>query len=170
MADAVFDWCRSLPPELVVVILAILPVSELRGAIPLALLAYRMPVAKTFLLAVAANLIPVIPLLFFLTPVSAYLRRFPLWRRFFEWVFARTEERAELIQKYEAMGLALFVAVPLPGTGAWAGCIAASLFKIKFRYAFPAIAAGVIIAGVIVTALIIMGGATADFFRKLFLL
>ena len=62
-----------------------------------------------------------------------------------------------LVEKYEALGLALFVAIPLPVTGAWTGCIAASLFKIRFRYAFPAICVGVFIAAIIVTLLTLVG-------------
>ena len=142
----------NLPAELSVIILAALPVSELRGAIPLGI-ASGMPVFKTYLLAVAGNMLPVIPLLLFLKPVSDRLQRFRAGKRFFEWLYGRTRRRAEVVQKYEALGLSLFVAIPLPITGAWTGCVAASLFGIKFRYALPAIICGVLLAGVIVTLL-----------------
>ena len=146
----------DLPVELKVFLLAAAPVSELRGAIPLGIVK-GMPVFKTYLLAVAGNLVPVIPLLLFLEPVSKRLQRFKLMSRFFEWLYGRTRKRAEIVQKYEALGLALFVAIPLPITGAWTGCVAASLFRIKFRYAFPAIICGVLLAGVVVT-LLSLGG------------
>lgn len=74
-----------------------------------------------------------------------------MWRRFFDWFFERTKKKAAIIEKYEALGLAIFVAVPLPGTGVWAGAVAAMLFKIRFRYAALAITAGMIIAGIIVS-------------------
>ncbi len=148
---------QSLPKSLITVIVAALPVSELRGAIPLALLTFKQPVLRTFYLAILGNLLPVIPLLFGLEPVTRYLRRFRFWRRFFEWLFARTERKAEIVQRYEAIGLALFVAIPLPVTGAWTGCVAATLFKVKFRYAFAAIMLGVIISAVIVTILTLVG-------------
>jgi len=61
------------------------------------------------------------------------------------------------VQRYEALGLAIFVAIPLPMTGAWSGVVAASLFKIRFRYAFIAIVAGVIGAGLIVSMLCVLG-------------
>ena len=157
MLNYIVSNLQNLPKSLVTVIVAALPVSELRGAIPLALLTFKQPVLKTFYLAVLGNLLPVVPLLFGLEPVSRYLRRFKLWRRFFEWLFARTERKAEIVQRYEAIGLALFVAIPLPVTGAWTGCVAATLFKIKFRYAFAAIILGVIIAAVIVTLLTLVG-------------
>jgi len=147
---------NGLPKDLITVIVAALPVSELRGAIPLAL-AMKQPLAKTVLLAYIGNMLPVVPLLILLEPLSNRLRRIPILRSFFDRLFERTKRKAELVQRYEALGLILFVAIPLPATGAWTGCIAASLFKVKFRYAFPAILAGVIIAGIIVTVLTIMG-------------
>ena len=146
----------DLPVELKVFLLAAAPVSELRGAIPLGIVK-GMPALKTYLLAVAGNLVPVIPLLLFLEPVSKRLQKFKLMSRFFEWLYGRTRKRAEIVQKYEALGLALFVAIPLPITGAWTGCVAASLFRIRFRYAFPAIICGVLLAGVVVT-LLSLGG------------
>ena len=82
---------------------------------------------------------------------------FKIFARFFEWIFARTKNNSEAIAKYEALGLALFVAIPLPMTGAWSGVIAASLFKIRFRYAFLAIISGVICAGLMVSALCALG-------------
>ena len=143
--------------ELITVIVAALPVSELRGAIPLAVLGFKIPLAKAFLLSVLGNLIPVIPLLLFLQPVSEKLRHFRLWSKFFDYLFERTRRKASLVEKYEALGLALFVAVPLPITGAWTGCIAASLFKIRFRYAFLAISIGVLIAAIIVSTITVAG-------------
>ena len=147
----------DIPAELSVMVTAALPVSELRGAIPLGVVKFGLPVFKTYVLAVIGNLIPVIPLLIFLEPVSQKLRRFKLWDRFFEWLCRRTRKRAEIVEKYEAVGLALFVAIPLPVTGAWAASLSALLFRIKFKYAFPAIICGVLIAGVVVTTLTLGG-------------
>ena len=93
----------------------------------------------------------------FLEPVSAYLRKFRIWARFFEWVFERTKRNAKQILKYEALGLFALVAVPLPMTGAWTGVVAATLFKIKFRYAFISIFLGVVLAGLIVSLLCVLG-------------
>ncbi|MDD5450164.1 MAG: small multi-drug export protein [Candidatus Omnitrophica bacterium] len=146
----------GFPKELIVVIVSALPISELRGAMPLAV-AMGMSLKKAFILSLAGNILPIIPVLFFMEPVSIKLRHFKVFARFFDWFFERTRKKAGLIEKFEAVGLALFVAVPLPATGAWTGCIAASLFKIRFRYAFIAITTGVIIAGIIVAALISIG-------------
>ncbi|MDP3732662.1 MAG: small multi-drug export protein [Candidatus Omnitrophota bacterium] len=156
MIDAIINWLKGVPKEYVVMLVGALPISELRGAIPLAL-SFGMPMGKAFWLSVIGNSIPVMPALFLLEPVSSRLRRFKIWSRFFDWLFERTKKKADTIQKYEALGLAIFVAIPLPMTGAWSGVVAASLFKIRFRYAFIAIIAGVIGAGLIVSALCALG-------------
>jgi uncharacterized membrane protein len=150
------EWIFKLPKELSVIIVAMLPVFELRGAIPLGFY-LSMPLMKIFILALIGNLIPVIPLYFLLQPVSNALSRIPLFRAFFNWLFNHTKKRAEIIQRYEALGLMLFVAITLPITGAWTGTIAASLFRIRFKYTIPAVIAGVAIAGIIVTALCSFG-------------
>ena len=156
MISEVLQILESLPKELATFLLAMLPVSELRGAIPFGL-SSQIPLARVLILSIVGNLVPVVPILFLLEPVSNYLRRFALFKRFFDWLFERTRKRAHLVERYEALGLVLFVAIPLPITGAWTGCIAASLFKVRLRYAFFAIAAGVLIAALIVTTVYFAG-------------
>ena len=156
MPNILINWLKDIPKEYMVLIMGILPISELRGAIPLGLY-YGMSLPKAFWLSVLGNISFVAPALFLLEPLSNRLRRFKFWSRFFEWFFERTRKKADVIQKYEALGLAVFVAIPLPMTGAWSGVVAASLFKIRFRYAFLAISAGVIIAAIIVTILTLLG-------------
>ena len=156
MLGLLLHWLAGIPKELIVVIVGALPITEVRGAIPLAL-SFGMPPLKAFWLAVLGNFIFIIPALFFFEPVTAALRKFKICSRFFDWVFERTKRNSDAIQKYEALGLAIFVAVPLPMTGAWSGVIAASLFKIRFRLAFIAITAGVFAAALIVLALCVAG-------------
>ncbi|MCM8782948.1 MAG: small multi-drug export protein [Candidatus Omnitrophica bacterium] len=150
------EWIFKLPKELAVMVVGMLPVFELRGAIPLGFY-LNLDIFRTFIFAIIGNLIPVIPILFFLRSLSESLHRFFIFRRFFNWLFEYTSKRTEIIQKYEAAGLAIFVAIPLPFTGAWTGAIAASLFQIRFRYAFLAISLGVLIAAILVTCLCILG-------------
>ena len=156
MLNTVIHWLKDLPKEAIVMIVGALPISELRGAIPLAL-SFGMSLKKAFLLSVIGNISFIVPALFLFEPISSRLRKFKIWSRFFDWLFERTKKNADTVQKYEALGLAIFVAIPLPMTGAWSGVVAASLFKIRFRYAFIAIAAGVICAGLIVAALCQLG-------------
>jgi uncharacterized membrane protein len=154
--NLITPWFNALPKEASVIILASLPVSEIRGAIPLGLY-LGMPLVKVFFLSLLGNTIFIAPALFLFEPISAYLRKFRIWARFFEWVFERTKRNAKQVLRYEALGLFILVAIPLPLTGAWTGVVAATLFKIKFRYAFMSIFLGVVLAGLIVLLLCILG-------------
>ena len=156
MLEGLTDALISFNKEIAVVVLAALPVSELRGAIPLAIALGFSP-AKAYWLSVFGNLMPVIPLLFLLQPVAEKLRHIRIFDRFFTWLFERTRRKASLVEKFEILGLIFFVAIPFPVTGAWTGSVAATLFKIKFRYALPAIITGVLIAGLIVLGISLAG-------------
>lgn len=148
---------KGIPKELIVVGISTLPVFELRGAIPVSNTILGFNWWVSFILAYIGNLIPIIPIILFLKPVSETLRKIKIFDKFFEWLFARTRRRSKLVQKYEALGLILFVAIPLPVTGAWTGSIAAFIFGIKLWSAFLTISIGVFIAGCIVTTLTLMG-------------
>ncbi|NJD76990.1 MAG: small multi-drug export protein [Candidatus Methanoperedens sp.] len=148
----------SFPKELAVILIATLPVAELRLSIPMAILEFGFDPFNAFYLSVIGNMLPVIPLLLFLEPVSNFLRRWHIWDVFFTWLFTRTHHRHSAdFEKYGSLGLAIFVGIPLPATGAWTGCAAAFVFGFKFKNAFLAILAGVLMAGIIVTALTVAG-------------
>ncbi|HOW13459.1 small multi-drug export protein [Methanosarcina sp.] len=152
------EMLASVPHWLAVMVIGAIPISELRGAIPVAMGVYGMRPVEAYFLSVIGNLIPVIPLLLFLEPVSNYLRRYRIFDIFFTWLFSRTRRNHnDNFEKYGLLALTIFVAVPLPVTGAWTGCAAAFVFGVKFRHSFPAIAAGVMIAGIIVTAVTMTG-------------
>jgi uncharacterized membrane protein len=154
----------AITNEAYVILVAAAPITELRGSMPLGLYLFGSEnFWKVFLLSIWGNFLPIIPVLLLLKPVSDRLRKFFLWKKFFDWFFERTRQHAAIVEKYEALGLMLFVAVPLPGTGIWAGAVAASLFKIRFRYAFLAITAGMLIAAVIVS-LVCLGVINAPIF------
>ena len=157
-AELLQQWLTShgVPAEIVVLIVSTLPIFELRGGIPCGKFLLDLVWWKTYLMAVVGNMIPVVPLLLFLAPISNWFRnRMELADRFFEWLFARTRRKGEVrMRKYGIfVGLMLFVAVPLPVTGAWTGCAAAFLFGVKFRYSLLAVMLGVLIAGLIVSIL-----------------
>jgi len=147
----------KISPEWTTLIVAALPVSELRGSIPLAILQFKFVWWKAYIISVMGNMIPVVPWLFFLNYIQEKLMRFKLPRLFFGWLFARTQRKGKLVEEYETIGLMMFVAIPLPITGAWTGAIAAFLFGIKLRHAVLAIFCGVLIAGAIVTILTVLG-------------
>lgn len=142
-----------LPAEILVLLMAALPVSELRGAIPFAHGVLQMPLWTAFGWSVAGNIIPAVLLIKYLGPLSEALsRRFAVCRRFFGWLFARTRNKGEIINRYGYLGLILLVAIPLPATGAWTAAIAAWLLGMPAWRTLGAVTAGVLIAAVIVTA------------------
>ena len=153
----VLAWVSGLPQEVAVLLLAAMPVSELRGALPLAVLTFKMPLPYAYLLAVTGNLVPVVFLLWLLKPLEARMRRFGPGRALFDYLYRRARGKADLVEKYEALGLFFFVAIPLPMTGAWTGTLAAVALGVPPRTALPAILLGVLTAGIVVSTLILLG-------------
>ncbi len=155
----IINHLRSLPGEIVLILLSALPVTELRASIPVAFTmmseTWNWPWWKVYSLAVFGNMLPVPFILALLGPVSTWLSRWKIFARFFNWLFERTRKRVgPHIKKYEAFGLAVFVAIPLPVTGAWTGSAAAFLFDIPKKKAIPSIFVGVLIAGTIITLIV----------------
>jgi len=140
-------------PEIKTILLAIAPINELRGTIPIALAFFHFSPLKALLLAYIGNMIPIFLLLLFWKRLAWILtRRFKLFDRFFFWLFERTRKR--IYNKYRIYGdiaLVCFVAIPLPITGAWIGTVAAFLLGVPYWKAVGLIFLGVIISGIIVT-------------------
>lgn len=147
----------DLSQVLAVLALAASPISELRGAIPVAIAGFYFPWYYAFPLAIIGNLLPVPLILLFFNAMSKAICKTETGERMLQWLLERTRRRGKLIEKYERIGLALFVAVPLPMTGAWTGSLAAVLLGLKFRHAFLSILVGIIIAGIIVTCATLLG-------------
>ncbi len=146
---------RDFPPEVGTALIAMLPIAELRGAIPIAIFEFDLVWWKAALFAIFGNLIPVVFIVFLIDPISHFLRkRIVFFDRFFTWLFDRTQKKFyDKHKKFGDFALILFVAIPLPVTGAWTGSLAAFLFGIPAKKALPFITIGVIIAAVIVTVL-----------------
>ncbi len=142
----------EIAPALFIILLSAIPFFEARYAIPVAIYSFGFSPAQAFALGIAGNIIPVIALLLLLDPVSAALSsHFRCFETFFSWLFSRTRRHSERFERWGALALVPFVAVPLPVTGAWSGCAAAFVFGIRFRYALPAIVAGMVIAALLTT-------------------
>lgn len=149
---------KGLTPELAVFLTSMLPIIELRGALPLAINLFNIGWPKAFLIAYIGNIIPAPLILWLLGPIVQFLSRVHVFKRFFTWLFERTRKKSnKMIEKYEEIGLMAFVAIPLPGTGAWTGALIAFLFGLDFKKSLLIIAIGVFIAGVIVTCLCLLG-------------
>ncbi len=143
--------------ELAVLVVAASPIVELRLAIPLAINTFDFPWHYALPLAIIGNLLPVPFILLFLDAITRWLSKIAFFDRFLDWLFERTRRRGKIIERYKRIGLVLFVAIPLPVTGAWTGSLAAVLFGLKFSHAFLSILIGVLIAGAIVTCLSLLG-------------
>ncbi len=151
-------WANKMQDIIKIFILAMTPIGELRAAIPTALTVYHLNWFLVYWVAVFGNLVPAVFLLLFLGPVSEWLsQNFKIFERFFNWFFQRAKRNEKFIKKYGWWGLAGFVAIPLPLTGAWTGTALAFLMKMPFFKAFSAIALGVLGAGLIVIAVVFLG-------------
>ncbi len=140
-----------MEPYLLVFLISMLPFVELRGSIPYGILQGLDPVL-VFFIALMGNMLPVPFLIIFLEDFEKILRRSERISSFLDWLFERTYNRAdEKVRKWEYFSLIFFVAIPLPGTGAWTGSLIAYLFKMGVKKATLMILIGVVIAGIIVT-------------------
>ena len=137
------DWLKIL-------IVSAMPFSELRGGIPLGLYLGYSPI-ETYVIAVLGNILPVPFLLIFLDKIGSLAERWSLTAKVYLKVVNRVEKKKEIIEKYGYLGLTLFVAVPLPVTGAWTGTLLAFLLRLNKLKSLAFISLGVSIAGIAVT-------------------
>lgn len=144
-------WSSLLGKMLMTMLISMVPVIELRGAIPIAT-AHDLNLWVAIGMAIIGNLIPVPFIIIFIRKIFDWMSRTSghLGR-----LVAKMEERAAkksgTVEKYAFWGLVILVAIPLPGTGAWTGALVAAMLEMQLRKAFPAIALGVVIAGIIVS-------------------
>ena len=144
----VFSLTQTLATVLQCAILAMMPVVELRGALPWAITRGLDP-WFSFVLCVLFNMVPVPFILLFLNKILAWMETTRRLSGIAKWLKDRAHKKSETYYKYEMLGLFLLVAVPLPGTGAWTGALVASVFGLKMKRAIPPIFLGVAAAGVI---------------------
>ncbi|MDI9572664.1 MAG: small multi-drug export protein, partial [Candidatus Cloacimonadota bacterium] len=158
-ADKTVAWLKAkgVAPELIVVIISMIPVVELRGSIPVAILLFNIPWLEAAVLSIIGNMIPVPFLLLLIDWFFGLISKVKPGRKFTEWLFTRTRRKGKSIEKYEEIGLVVFVGIPLPGTGGWTGALAANIFGLRFWRSMLFIFLGVIMAAIIVTALSLMG-------------
>jgi uncharacterized membrane protein len=143
--------------ETKVFLISMIPIFELRGAIPIGLLSYKLPLWKVFPIAIAGNMVPIFFILLFFGFITNLLSKIPVLKKILDALFARTRRKGAVIEKYEELGLMLFVAIPLPITGAWTGSLAAYLFGLSFLKSITFIFLGVFIAAIIVSILSLLG-------------
>ena len=153
----VFGW---LPKEAFAALISMVPVIELRGGLPYAILS-GIPVWQAVPLCIISNLIPVPFILWFITPIFNWMKKTKLFRPMVEKLEARAMKKKDSIEKSYFWGLLFFVGIPLPGTGAWTGALIASMLNVPKKKSIPAIALGVCLAAALM-------GILSIFFKGMF--
>lgn len=155
MKEHIISLFDGLSPELATFLLSMLPVTELRASLPLALTVFELPLSEAFLLSFFGNIIPIFLIFWLFPPVYDFAQKHI---DVLERVFARKIEKLEKKHKerYHSLGwifLVILVAIPLPGSGVWTGSLVAIIFNIERKYAIPAIIAGLFLSGLIVAGI-----------------
>lgn len=144
-------WTTTFGKMIMTFLVAMVPVLELRGAIPFGV-SNDLNIWVAILLSVLGNLVPVPFIILFVRKIFEWLRTKSKWlEKMVSKLEARAEKKAEKVHRYEFWGLVILVAIPLPGTGAWTGALVAAMMKLRMKKSFPAIAVGVVIAAVLVS-------------------
>ena len=150
----IFQWLTDTTVGKCVftMLVSMVPIIELRGGLPFGV-ALGLPYYLAFPAAVAGNIIPAPFIIVYIRRIFQWMRRrIPRLNGMVDRLERKAHLKGEKVTRYQYLGLWLFVAIPLPGTGAWTGALVADVLDIRMRTALPAIAAGVIIAGCITTA------------------
>ena len=135
-------------------IISMLPIVELRGAIPIGAGVFGLPVHTAAIISLVGNMVPVPFIIIFIRKIFGWMRKKSRRLGFLADKFeSRAKAKGEKLYRSELIGLLIFVAIPLPGTGAWTGSLIAAILDIRLKAALPVIGAGVLIAGVIVTGI-----------------
>ena len=134
--------------ELIVFIISLMPILELRGGLIAAAL-LNLNIVRAFIVCFIGNIIPIPFILWLITPIFNYLKKTKLFSGLVNKLENKAMSKKEQIERLEYIGLMLFVGIPLPGTGAWTGCLIASLLNMNKKKAMLYAILGVIMAGVI---------------------
>lgn len=135
--------------ELIVFIISMIPILELRGSL-IAAGFLKMKFLSTYILAVIGNMLPIPFILIFIDKIFLWLKKTPLKKAVIK-LENRAVSKSDIIKKYGKFGLFLFVAIPIPGTGAWTGSLVAVMLRMKFKDAILPIFLGVLTAGLIMS-------------------
>ncbi len=133
-----------------VFLLSMVPVIELRGAVPAAML-YDFPWEVAYLVTVVGNMVPVPFIILFARKIINWMKRWEKLRTLAHKLEQKAHRNSKKLERFRWLGLCFLVAIPLPGTGAWTGALVASVLQMRLRDAISAIGVGCMIAGIIVT-------------------
>jgi len=139
-----------IPDELIIFLISLLPVLELRGGLIAASL-LKVDILPAFIICFIGNILPIPFILLFIRKIFQYLKTKKGFSKIIEKLEIRSMRQSEKIKRWRDLGLMIFVAIPLPGTGGWTGALIAALLDMRIKRSFPLIVAGVFIAGLIMT-------------------
>lgn len=151
----IFPWLTDNPVGefCFTILVSMIPVVELRGGIPFGV-ARGLPVWAAYLAAITGNFLPAPFIIVYIRRIFQWMRRrIPRLNRLVDKLEKKAHLKGQKVTKYKYLGLMLFVAIPLPGTGAWTGALAAAFLDMPLRKALPSIAAGILIAGIAISVL-----------------
>ena len=156
MAESIANYFVELfrdriPEELIIFFISLLPILELRGGLIAAGL-LNVPWLRAFIICFIGNMLPIPFILLFIRKIFEYMKKLGPFRKLVEKMERKAEKNSEKVRKYELWGLFILVAIPLPGTGGWTGALVAALMDMRMKKILPTIAAGVLAAGLIVSA------------------
>lgn len=135
------------------IVIGMIPILELRGAIPIGVFTFHLNYIESFILSFIGNIIPVYFIVKYIRPLFNFFGRWKPFKMVIDWATKRATrkiEESEKLQNFTALGLFLFVAVPLPGTGAWVGSLIANFLVVPPKKAIPPIILGVFVAGIVI--------------------
>lgn len=153
--EAIAQWFASnlgqyIPAEAVVFIISLMPILELRGGLLVASI-LGVPITTAIPICIIGNVLPIPFILLFIKKIFKWLKKISFFEKFITKLETRAMQKSDSIKKGEFWGLALFVGIPLPGTGAWTGSLVAALLDIDFKKSILATLLGVAIATIIMS-------------------
>lgn len=155
MTEAITDYLvgvfqGTIPKELIIFIISMLPIVELRGGMIAAKL-LDVELIKAFVICYIGNILPIPFILLFIRRIFEFLKKFKITGKLINKLETSSMRKSEKVKKGSKWGLLTFVAIPLPGTGGWTGALIAALLDMRIKISFPVIALGVLIANLIMS-------------------
>jgi uncharacterized membrane protein len=157
MHELIIGWFAGLPKELATFLIALIPVTELRAALPIAVKVYKLSAFSAWFFSVAGTYAAMVMIVFFLDPVANFLSKYiPIFRKFFTWLFEHTRKRTgSKMEKYGEWAIFILSATPVPFVGGLTGALAAFVFGVPKKKSLPLLLFGTMVSGGIVLLLTI---------------
>jgi len=152
MHDLIISWFSNFPKELATFLIAIIPVTELRAALPLAYKVYGLSAFSAWFYSVMGTFFAMVLIVLLLDPIAAFLsKHIDFFKRFFDWLFEHTRKRANgKMEKYGSWAIFILAATPIPFLGGMTGALAAFVFGVPLKKSLPLLLFGTMLSGAII--------------------